>query len=71
MQTMSLDMRFEKEIKTNLDDFETRRKEYLEIVNDPAKLEEFKKKESKAAKLDENIFFQDENQLIRPTTAYR
>lgn len=70
IQNVSLDTRFEKEIKTISDDFEQRRKAYLEITNDPAKVEELKKKDPKHAKLDENIFFQDGDQLIRPTTAY-
>jgi len=70
LQTMSLDTRFEKEIKTINDEFELRRKAYLEAVNDPAKSEELKKKDIKHAKTDENLFFQDEDQLIRPTTAY-
>ncbi|WII72690.1 PBP1A family penicillin-binding protein [Bdellovibrio sp. 22V] len=69
LQTMTLDTRFEKEIKTAADDFEQRRKAYLEVAGDPAKLEEFKKN-NKNAKLDESIFFQDPEQLIRPTTAY-
>lgn len=70
LNTMSLDTRFEKEIKAINDEFETRRKAYMEIVNDPAKVEELKKKDPKHAKLDESIFFQDADQLIRPTTAY-
>ncbi|WP_413943649.1 penicillin-binding protein 1A [Bdellovibrio sp. HCB-162] len=70
IQNVSLDTRFDKEIKTISDDFETRRKAYLEMVNDPAKLEELQKKDAKHAKLDDKIFFQDEDQLIRPTTAY-
>ncbi|MEK2647157.1 penicillin-binding protein 1A [Bdellovibrio sp. BCCA] len=70
IQNVSLDTRFDKEIKTISDDFETRRKAYLEMVNDPAKLEELQKKDPKHAKLDDKIFFQDADQLIRPTTAY-
>ncbi|WP_413559069.1 penicillin-binding protein 1A [Bdellovibrio sp. HCB209] len=70
LENVSLDTRFAKEMKPYEDDFENRRKEYLQIVSDPAKLEEFKKKEPKKAALAENIFFQDADQLIKPTTAF-
>ncbi|MGZ3773550.1 MAG: penicillin-binding protein 1A [Pseudobdellovibrionaceae bacterium] len=78
LQDMSLDRRFEKEIKTIYDDFEQRRKDYLaahaaqQSANLPTKNDEQTKsnKPSKSAKADEYIFFQDEDQLIRPTTAY-
>lgn len=70
LQTVTLDKRFEKEIATINDDFEQRRKDYLELTKDPAKYEEFKAKDPKKAKLDESIFFQDPDQLIKPTTAY-
>jgi penicillin-binding protein 1A len=70
LQNISLDVRFDKELKAIDDDFENRRTEYLEILKDPAKLEEFKKKESKKAALAQNIFFEDPDQLIKPTTAY-
>ncbi|WP_374027811.1 penicillin-binding protein 1A [Bdellovibrio bacteriovorus] len=70
LKTVSLDARFDKEIKTINDGFEERRKAFLEAMNDPAKVEEMKKKEGKNAKLDPSIFFQDADQLIRPSTAY-
>ena len=70
IETISLDARFEKEIKTLDDDFENRRKDWLAIAKDPTKLEEFKKKEPKKSALAENIFFEDPDQLIKPTTAY-
>ncbi len=70
METISLDARMEKELKTYDDDFENRRKDYLAIAKDPAKLEEFKKKEPKKAALAQNIFFDDADQLIKPTTAF-
>lgn len=70
MQAISLDTRFEKEMKTYDDDFETRRKDYLTLAKDPAKLEEYKKKDPKKAALAQNIFFDDADQLIKPTTAY-
>ncbi|HEX7674612.1 MAG TPA: PBP1A family penicillin-binding protein [Bdellovibrio sp.] len=70
MENISLDTRFEKEIKTLDDDFEARRKDYLAIAKEPAKLEEFKKKEPKKSALAANFFFDDPEQLIKPTTAY-
>lgn len=70
LQTVSLDARFEKELRTLNEDFEKRRKDFLEIAKDPAKLEEYKKKEPKNAALAESIFFNDPDQLIKPTTAY-
>ncbi|MEK2689292.1 penicillin-binding protein 1A [Bdellovibrio sp. GT3] len=70
LENVSLDARFEREMKPYEDDFENRRKEYLALMADPAKLEEFKKKEPKKAALAENLFFQDPEQLIKPTTAF-
>jgi penicillin-binding protein 1A len=70
LQTMSLDSRFEKELSGLNEDFEKRRKDYLEIAKDPTKLEEYKKKEPKSSLLAEHLFFDDQDQLIRPTTAY-
>lgn len=70
IQTVSLDKRFEKELATINDDFEQKRKDYLEMVNEPAKYEEFKAKDPKTAKTYESIFFKDADQLIKPTTAY-
>ncbi|MFS4459066.1 penicillin-binding protein 1A [Bdellovibrio sp. HCB2-146] len=70
LQEVSLDKRFEKEVHTIDEDYEKRRKEYLEIAKDAAKLEEYKKKEPKTSLLNEHIFFEDPDQLIKPTTAY-
>ncbi|QDK47165.1 penicillin-binding protein 1A [Bdellovibrio sp. ZAP7] len=70
LENVSLDARFEKEMKPYEEDFENRRKEYLQLVSEPAKLEEFKKKDPKKAALAENLFFQDPDQLIKPTTAF-
>lgn len=70
LESISLDARMEKEIKTYDEDFENRRKDYLALTKDPAKLEEFKKKEPKKAALAQNLFFEDPEQLIKPTTAY-
>ncbi|UXR65595.1 PBP1A family penicillin-binding protein [Bdellovibrio bacteriovorus] len=70
LKTISLDARFEKEIKSIDDGFEERRKSYLESLNAGNKEEDTQKKDPKKAKLDDSIFFQDQNQLIRPSTAY-
>lgn len=70
MQAMSLDTRFEKEIKTISDEFEERRKAFFEVDKESAPPEENPNKDSKQTKIENNIFFHDSNQLIRPTTAY-
>ncbi|MGZ3818157.1 MAG: penicillin-binding transpeptidase domain-containing protein, partial [Bdellovibrio sp.] len=79
LQTTSLDKRFEKEIKIISDEFDQRRKDYLAngSVANTEKTEnaEDKKtadgsKSEKPKKLDPFIFFQDEDQLMRPSTAY-
>ncbi len=68
---LSLDLRFKKEMEPIDTEFEERRKAYLET---------FKEKEGETAaaapevvdkkKIEPNIFFEDGDQLIRPTTAY-
>jgi penicillin-binding protein 1A len=68
--SVSLDARIEKELKTYDDEFENQRKDYLEIVKDPARLEEYKKKEPKKSALAQNLYFEDPEQLIKPTTAF-
>lgn len=70
LQEVGLDLRFEKEIKPLDDDFEARRKQYLADIKDPAKLEAMNKVDPKKRKDDANLFFEDPDQLIRPTTAY-
>lgn len=73
LQTVSLDRRFEKEIKTIADEFEQRRKDYFAAQSEQVNSEtqnEANTEQSKSAKLDKYIFFQDEQQLMRPTTAY-
>lgn len=75
LKTTSLDKRFEKEIKSIADGFEQRRKDYL-LTNDQREntgtneAPDEKAKTQKTAKIDDFIFFQDEEQLMRPTTAY-
>lgn len=72
LQNISLDIRFDKEIKPMEDEYESRRKDYLESLTlqdnviSPTPLKEDPKK----AKVDKNIFFDNPDQLIRPTTAY-
>lgn len=64
LEQVSLDTRFEKEMKPLENDFETRRKAYLEsLKGDQASVEQQNKK-----KVDPNIFFEDADQLIKPTT---
>ena len=70
MENVSLDTRFEKEIKEYDDAFEERRKTYLESIKDPGFLEALKAQDNKKKKPDENIFFENPEQLIKPTTAY-
>lgn len=70
MQKVSLDARFEKEIKPAADDFEQRRKTYLESKQKQANAETEADGDKKKTTLDEFIFFDDPDQLIRPTTAY-
>jgi penicillin-binding protein 1A len=70
LENITLDVRFEKEIKPLEDAFETRRKDYLEAILDPVKAEAYKTDDPKKKKTDPNIFFQDPDQLIKPTTAY-
>lgn len=70
MQTMTLDARFENEIKVIAEDFEKRRKAFLEVPKGEPTIEEPELQKDKKTKIDENIFFEDPDQLIRPTTAY-
>lgn len=70
IKNVSLDTRFEKEIKEYDDAFEERRKVYLESIKDPAFAEALKNQEPKKKKPDENLFFENPDQLIKPSTAY-
>lgn len=72
LQTVSLDARFDKEIKALNDSFEERRKNYLakNQGSAPEASDAAGSKDPKKKTLDENIFFQDADQLIRPSTAY-
>ncbi len=70
LQNVSLDLRFDKEIKEFDTQFEERRKAYLEAIKDPAYVEAQQKLDPKKKKTDENIFFEDPEQLMKPSTAY-
>ncbi len=63
LEQVSLDERFEKEISAIDENFENRRKAYLEAKAQAPNPEEFKSKEPP-------IFFEDPDQLIRPQTAF-
>jgi penicillin-binding protein 1A len=66
LENVSLDIRFEKQMKPIEDDFATRRETFLakETQNPDQKPDEHNKKP------DRNFFFQDPDQLIKPQTAY-
>jgi penicillin-binding protein 1A len=70
LENVSLDVRFDKEIKEYDSQFEDRRKAFLESIQDPAFKEALDKQDIKKKKPDENFFFEDPDQLIKPTTAY-
>lgn len=66
LENVSLDMRFEKEIKPLDEDFQKRRKEWMEkqAANPDQQTDPKKEKPEK------HFFFADEDQLISPQTAY-
>jgi penicillin-binding protein 1A len=68
--TLGLDIRFQKEQAEIEKSFDERRTNYLESLKNktPEELEALKKEPMKTA--DRNFFFDDPDQLIRPTTAY-
>lgn len=67
---VSLDIRFDKEVKEYDGQFEERRRAYLEAIKDPAFVEAQNAVEGKKKKTDSGIFFENPEQLIKPTTAY-
>ncbi|MBX2995448.1 MAG: PBP1A family penicillin-binding protein [Bdellovibrionaceae bacterium] len=67
LDSVSLDLRFEKEIRPIEDEFETRRKDYLDAK---AKLSPEEQANVDPKKIDSHIFFDNPDQLIRPQTAY-
>lgn len=70
LKDVSLDIRFEKEINEIEKPFEERRTAFLNAIKDQAYVDGLKKQDLKKKKPDENIFFEDPDQLIKPTTAY-
>ncbi len=69
-QKISLDSHFTKEITPLDEEYETRRKEYLEKVATTPVAETPVKEDPKKKKIDGSIFFENPDQLIKPTTAY-
>jgi penicillin-binding protein 1A len=75
LDTVGLDARFAKEISDADGAMEERRKNYLEsLANKPPETPEDENApvplKNKKPNADENFFFQDPDQLIKPTTAY-
>jgi len=77
LEQVSLDQRFSKELGDLDTQFEDRRKAYLDSLSEAATPDGTAPttpppptKDSKKASLDPYFFFQDPDQLIRPTTAY-
>lgn len=77
IDTVSLDLKFEKEIRPIEDDFEQRRKDYLEKIQAQANQNDSggdevnaPENEKEKKKIDSHIFFQNPDQLIHPQTAY-
>jgi penicillin-binding protein 1A len=66
---IGLDARFENELNTLESNFEQRRLAFLEDLKKTIKTPEEQEKERKT-KIEPNIFFEDPDQLIRPSTAY-
>jgi penicillin-binding protein 1A len=67
LDSLSLDLRFDKEIKPIADEYELRRKDYLEKKQANAGVEPT---EDDKKKVDSHVFFEDPDQLISPQTAY-
>lgn len=75
LDNVSLDARYEKELNASDLEFETRRKAYLESqAAQPAGTENAEADKQAAAKkkppIEPFLFFEDPDQLIKPTTAY-
>ncbi|MFN7727625.1 MAG: penicillin-binding protein 1A [Bdellovibrio sp.] len=67
LDAVSLDLRFEKEIRPIEDEFETRRKAYLDAK---ATLSPEEQAAQDPKKIESHIFFENPEQLIRPQTAF-
>jgi penicillin-binding protein 1A len=71
LDQVTLDTRFKKETQEIESQFEERRKAYLEsLSNSPGAEAATPTVAPKKATIDSQIFFQDPDQLIKPTTAY-
>ena len=70
LDTVTLDLRFEKEIRPLEDEFEKRRKEYLEARLANVEQQTDKDREKEKKKIEPHIFFDQPDQLISPQTAY-
>ncbi len=68
LDKISLDERFAKELSEQESQFEERRKAYLELIKTPEAIAAAAAE--KKPKIDSHIFFEDPDQLIKPTTAY-
>lgn len=66
MENVSLDMRFQKELKNLDDEYDLRRKEFLSKNGEQAA----PPVDNKKLKADPFLFFSDPDQLVKPTTAY-
>lgn len=67
LQNVSLDLRFQKEMAPFEEEFENRRKAYLDAK---AANPDMPPEDPKKQKTDSHFFFQDADQLIKPQTAY-
>jgi penicillin-binding protein 1A len=70
LDQVSLDLRFKKELDPIEADFEQRRTTYLESLKDAAANPGATPEVPDKKKIEPNLFFEDADQLIRPTTAY-
>lgn len=70
LDQVGLDLRFQKDMAEIDKSFEERRTAYLESLKTKSPEEIKKDSENKNRKAESSFFFEDPNQLIRPTTAY-
>jgi len=71
LDQVSLDVRFNKELGALDQEFEDKRKTYLDMLAEQqAKPEAERTPIDPKKNIDANLFFQDDDQLIKPTTAY-
>lgn len=70
LENVSLDLRFQKEMKPFEEDFKTRREAFLAAKAAPPAANAPPEPEGKKEKPDKHFFFDDPDQLIAPQTAY-